>query len=134
MAIEVQVSAVTALVVSGPKERQVYEGRGDDKKAKGRATDAEGRPVSVVAAVVLCEPLGMLADASVLLPDIQAKGLLPGAIVRIEGSTTARLAGGDYAAIRTTITGERVTPLGQWAEWVANANRPSKPSDSRTAA
>ncbi len=26
MAIEVQVSAVTALVVSGPKERQVHEG------------------------------------------------------------------------------------------------------------
>ena len=55
MAIDVQVSAVTALVVSGPKERQVYEGRGDDKKAKGRATDAEGRPVSAITAVVLCE-------------------------------------------------------------------------------
>jgi hypothetical protein len=134
MAIEVQVLAVTALVVSGPKERQVYEGRGDDKKAKGRATDAEGRPVSAVSAVVLCEPLGLLADAVVQLPDIQAKGLVPGAIVRVDGQTTARLQGGDYAAIRVTVTGERVTPLGKWEEWVANAARPSKPADSRAAA
>ena len=132
MAIEVQVSSVTALVVSGPKERQIYEGRGDDKKAKGRATDAEGRPVSVVSAVVLCEPLGMLPDAPVQLPDIQA-GLVPGAVVRIEGSTTARLTGGDYAAIRATMTGERVTPLGQWAEWIATAGPSGKPSESRAA-
>jgi hypothetical protein len=69
MPIDVQVSAVTALIVSEPKERQVYEGRGDDKKAKGRATDPEGRPVSAVTAVVLCEPLGLLGDVTVLLPE-----------------------------------------------------------------
>lgn len=133
MALEVQVSAVTALVVSGSKERQLYEGRGEDKKPKGRMTDLEGRPVSAVSAVVWCVPLGMLADVTVLLPDMQAKALVPGAIVQVEGSTMARLAGAEYAAIRSTITGERVTPIGVWSEWVANATRGGKPAD-RTAA
>ena len=92
------------------------------------------RPVTSVTAVVVAEPLGLLGDATVQLPDVQAAGLVPGAVVRIEGQTTARLSGGDYAAIRSTVTGERVTPLGHWAEWVANAGRPGKPSDSRQAA
>jgi hypothetical protein len=42
MALELKVSSVTALVTSEPRERQVYEGRGDDRKVKGRFTDAEG--------------------------------------------------------------------------------------------
>lgn len=136
MAIEVQVTSVTALVTGEPREKQIYQGKGDDRKAVGRASDSEGRPVSTVQAVVLCEPLGLLGDASVLLPDMQAAGLLPGAIVRVEGTTTARLAGAEFAAIRATITGERVTPLGVWAEWIANASRsPGKSTaDSRTAA
>lgn len=50
MAIELQLSSVTALVTSEPRERQIYEGRGDDRKARGRFTDAEGRPVSTVSA------------------------------------------------------------------------------------
>lgn len=133
MALEVPVSAVTALVTSAAREKQVYEGRGDDKKPKGRLTDAEGRPVSGVSAVVWCNPLGMLPDVTVLLPDIQAKSLVPGAIVQIDGSTVARLAGGDYAAIRSTITGERVTPLGMWADWVSSATRPAKTADRSAA-
>lgn len=130
MAIELQVASVTALVTSGPRERQLYEGRGDDRKSKGRFTDPEGRPVSTVSAVVMADPVGLLADATVQLPDIQAAGLLPGAVVRVEGSITVRLTGGDYAAIRATVTGERVTPLGQWSEWIA-AGR--KPAESRAA-
>lgn len=134
MAIELQLSSVTALVTSEPRERQVYEGRGDDRKSRGRFTDPEGRPVSMVSAVVLAEPLGLLGDAQVQLPDVQMTGLVPGAVIRVEGVTTARLAGGDYAAIRATITGERVTPLGSWVEWVAAAqNRTGKPADSRAA-
>ncbi len=134
MAIEVQLVSVTALVTSEPRERQVYEGRGDDRKSKGRFTDPEGRPVSTVSAVVLAEPLGLLGDATVQLPDSQMTGLVPGAVIRVEGVTTARLAGGDYAAIRTTVSGERVTPLGHWAEWVAAAqNRSGKPADARAA-
>lgn len=134
MAIELQLSSVTALVTSEPRERQVYEGRGDDRKSRGRFTDAEGRPVSMVSAVVLAEPLGLLGDAQVQLPDVQMTGLLPGAVIRVEGVITARLAGGDYAAIRATITGERVTPLGSWVEWVAAAqSRGGKPADSRAA-
>lgn len=74
MAIELQLSSsVVALVTSEPRERQVYEGRGDDRKARGRFTDGEGRPVSSVSAVVVADPLGMLGDATVQLPD-----LLPG--------------------------------------------------------
>ena len=74
MAIELQVSSVTALVTSEPRERQIYEGRGDNRTVKGRFTDVEGRPVSTVNAVVVAEPVGLLPDAQVQLPDIQAKG------------------------------------------------------------
>ena len=81
--------------------------------------------MSTVNAVVVAEPVGLLPDAQVQLPDIQATGLVPGAVVRIEGSTTARLTGGDYAAIRAIVTGERVTPLGQWTDWIA-AQRPGR--------
>ena len=134
MAIEIPVTAVTALVTGEPRERQLYEGRGDDRKVKGRATDSEGRPVTVVTAVVLAEPIGLLGDASLQLPDVQAAALVPGAVVRVEGNLTVRLSGGDYAAIRSTVTGERVTPLGHWAEWVANAGRSGKPAEARQAA
>ena len=85
MAIELQVSSVTALVTSEPRERQIYDGRGDNRTIKGRFTDVEGRPVSTVNAVVVAEPVGLLPDAQVQLPDIQAKGLVPGAVVRVEG-------------------------------------------------
>ena len=43
MAIELQLSSVVALVTSEPREKQVYDGRGEDRKARGRFTDAEGR-------------------------------------------------------------------------------------------
>ena len=72
MAIELQVVSVTALVTSEPRERQIYEGRGDDRKVKGRFVDAYGRPVSSVSAVVLADPIGLLPDAQVQLPDAQS--------------------------------------------------------------
>ena len=134
MAIELQVTAVTALVTSEPRERQIYDGRGDDRRVKGRFVDSSGRPVSVVSAVVVAEPVGLLPDAQVQLPDIQMSGLVPGAVVRIEGTTTVGLTGGDYAAIRATVTGERISPLGQWTEWIASAaGRSGKPSETRAA-
>ncbi|BAK33755.1 hypothetical protein MLP_07410 [Microlunatus phosphovorus NM-1] len=133
MAIELQVSSVTALVIDGPKERQVYRGKGDKREASGRLTDAEGRPLSGVAAVVMADPLGMLGEATVLLPDVQAAGLVPGSVIRVEGTTTAKLAGGDYASIRTTVTGERVTPIGLWQDWIAAQGRPQKAGDGRAA-
>ena len=134
MAIELQVSSVTALVTSEPRERQIYDGRGDNRTVKGRFTDAEGRPVSTVNAELVAEPVGLLPDAQLQLPDIQAKALTPGAVVRVEGSTVARLSGGDFAAIRAVVTGERVTPLGQWMEWIASAaGRVGKPSKTRAA-
>ncbi len=133
MAIELQVSSVTAMVISEPRERQIYDGRGDDRRVKGRFTDAAGRPVSTVNAVVVAEPVGLLPDAQVQLPDIQMTGLIPGAVIRVEGSTTARLTGGDYAAIRAVVTGERVTPLGQWTDWITSQGRASKPAETKAA-
>jgi hypothetical protein len=121
MAIELQVVSVTALVLSEPRERQVYEGRGDDRRAKGRVVDGSGRPLSSVSAVVLAEPIGLLPDATVQLPDSQMTGLVPGAVVRVEGGLMVRLAGGDFAAIRATVTGERIEPLGRWADWIGSA-------------
>jgi hypothetical protein len=76
MAIELQVVSVTALVTGEPRERQMYEGRGDDRKAKGRVVDVAGRPLSAVTAVVLADPIGLLPDASVQLPDVQMTGLV----------------------------------------------------------
>ena len=58
---------------------------------------------------------------------------MPGAVVRIEGTTTVRLTGGDYASIRATVTGERISPLGQWTEWIAASGRSGKPSETRAA-
>ena len=52
MAIELQVVSVTALVTGEPRERQMYEGRGDDRKAKGRVVDVAGRPLSSVTVAV----------------------------------------------------------------------------------
>ena len=89
--------------------------------------------MSTVNAVVVAEPVGMLPDAQVQLPDIQAKGLVPGAVVRVEGSTVARLTGGDFAAIRAVVTGERVTPLGQWTDWITAQGRAGKPAETRAA-
>ena len=132
MAIELQLSSVVALVTSEPREKQIYDGRGEDRKVKGRFTDAEGRPVSMVSAVVMAEPVGML-EAMVQLPDVQMTGLVPGAVIRVEGTITARLAGGEYGSIRATVTGERLTPIGQWAEWIAQAHPAGKATDSRAA-
>ena len=66
MAIELRVTSVTALVTGEPRERQVYQGQGDARRVVGRFTDADGRPLSAVSAVVVAEPLGMLGDATVL--------------------------------------------------------------------
>jgi hypothetical protein len=120
MAIELQVSSVSALITGEPRERQIYRGQGDKRESAGRLTDADGRPVSGV------------GDATVLLPDMQAAGLTPGAIIRVEGNTVARLAGGDFAAIRATVTGERVTPVGRWQDWIAQG-RPAKSGEGRAA-
>ena len=133
MAIDLQLSSVVALVTSEPREKQVYDGRGEDRKVRGRFTDAEGRPVSMVSAVVMADPVGMLGEAMVQLPDVQMTGLVPGAVIRVEGTITARLAGGDYGSVRATVTGERLTPIGQWADWIAQARTTVKAADSRAA-
>lgn len=121
MAIELQVASVVALVTSEPRERKTFEGRDENRRETGRLVDGQGRPLSSVTAVLLVEPLGLLPDAQLQLPDLQMTGLRAGAVVRVEGQLTVRLAGADYAAIRTTVTGERIEPLGQWVDWIATA-------------
>lgn len=133
MAIELQVMSAVALVTGDPKERMVYEGRGDDRKPKGRLSDEMGRPLSGASAVVWAEPIGLLGDASVQLPDVQMTGLVPGAVVRLEGALSVRLAGGDFATIRATVTGERIEPLGNWVDWIATATGGKNKPESRAA-
>ena len=120
MAIELQLVSAVAMITGEPREKQLYRGTGEARQSLGRATDDEGRPVSVVNAVVVAEPVGLLPDAVIQLPDLQMTGLKPGAAVRLDGRLTARLVGGDYAAIRATVAGELLTALGSYVEW-ANA-------------
>lgn len=131
MAIELQLSNAQALITGEPRERQLYDGRGDDRRVKGRATDEMGRPVSSVSAVVIADPMGLLPEAQVQLPDVEAAGLKPGMVITIDGRISARLAGGDYASIRTTITGERMTLVGDFTEWVKGAISQKPRSEAR---
>lgn len=112
MAMQMQVSGAVALVTGEPRERQTYSGSGESRTVAGRATDAAGRPVSGVSAVVVGDSVGLVADATVLLPDAQMTGLMPGAVIRLDGDLSMRLVGGDYGSVRATFTGERLTPLG----------------------
>jgi hypothetical protein len=131
MAIELQITTASALVTSEPREKQTYDGRGDDRRVKGRATDDMGRPVSVVSAVVVAEPMGLLPDAQVQLPDLQMTGLRPGMVIQLDGRMSARLMGGDYASIRTTVTAERLTPLGDFVEWIHGAQAPKPRAEAK---
>ena len=121
MAIELEVQSAIALVTSEPREKKTYKGRGDQREETGRATDSDGRPVSTVNAVVIAEPLGLLSDAQVSLPDVQMTGLEPGAAIRLEGRLSVRLSGRDYGAIGAAVTGERLTPIGNYVEWTLAA-------------
>lgn len=121
MAIEMQISNAHALVLEKARERQVYDGRGENRTVRGRATDEMGRPLSGVSAVVITEGMGLLPDAQVQLPDIEAAGLQPGMVISLDGKISARLSGGDYASIRSTITAERMTLIGDFTEWIQGA-------------
>src|SRR4051812_18814156 len=121
MAIELEVQSAVALIIGEVRERKMYKGRGDQREETGRATDSDGRPVSTVNAVVIAEPLGLMPDAQVSLPDVQMTGLEPGAAIRLEGRLTVRLSGRDYGAIGAAVTGERLTPIGNYVEWTLAA-------------
>ena len=131
MAIELELVSATALVIGDVREKKTYEGRGDARRETGRATDAEGRPVSAVNAVVIAEPLGLLGDAQVSLPDVQMTGLEPGAAIRLEGRLSVRLSGRDFGGIGAAVTGERLTPLGSFVEWTLAAANGKKPTEAR---
>ena len=105
-------AGVVALVLSDPRERSAYTGTGDARQVTGRALDGEGRPLSAFSALLVGESLGLIGDATVQVPDSQVTGLEAGAAVRLDGSASMRFIGGDYGAVRATVTAERLSPLG----------------------
>ncbi len=135
MAMNVDLKSALALVVSEGRERQSYSGTGDARVVTGRLVDIAGRPLSGCSALVLTNAFGLASDATVLVPDSQAAALVPGSVVRLGGGLHARLVGGDYGSIRTTVTAERVTPLGDAAEILQGlADKAPKPAENRPAA
>ena len=131
MAIELEVQSALALITGEVRERKTYEGRGDARRETGRAADADGRPVSVVSAVVVAEPLGLLGDAQVQLPDVQLAHVEPGMAIKLEGRLSVRLSGREYGAIGALVAGERITPLGNFVEWTQAAANGKKPVEAR---
>jgi hypothetical protein len=134
MALELQVLSAIALVTGDPRQKSTYRGRGDQREVVGRATDGEGRQVSSVNAVVIADPLGVIGDAQVLLPDLQMTGLEAGAVIRVEGTIQVRLSGREFGVISAQVTGERQTPIGNYVEWAqAAASGKGKPAEIRAA-
>ena len=135
MAMDVDLRSALALVVSPARERQAYSGVGDARVVTGRAVDVAGRPLSGCTALVLTDAFGLASDATVLVPDSQGAALVPGSVVRLDGDLHARLVGADFGAIRTTVTAERVTPLGDAAQILRGlAEKAPKPVENRPAA
>jgi hypothetical protein len=135
MAMNVDLKSALALVVSEARERQTYTGTGDARVVSGRLVDVAGRPLSGCSALVLTDAFGLASDAAVLVPDSQIAALVPGSVVRLDGELHARLVGGDYGSIRTTVTAERVTPLGDAAQILRGlAEKAPKPAETRPAA
>lgn len=135
MAMNVDLKSALALVVSEARERQTYTGTGDARVVSGRLVDVAGRPLSGCSALVLTDAFGLASDAAVLVPDSQIAALVPGSVVRLDGELHARLVGGDYGSIRTTVTAERVTPLGDAAQILRGlADKAPKPVETRPAA
>lgn len=116
-------NGTTAAITKKATERQSYEGRGDARRVVGRLTDEAGRPVSGANGVAVAPGVGLLADATVLAPDVYGEVMQEGAVVRLVGDgMTAKLSGADFGAIRVTISGvERVEPIGSLADVLAAA-------------
>jgi hypothetical protein len=135
MALELQVESAIALVTGDPREKAVYQGQGEQRSKVGRATDAEGRQVSSVNAVVIADPLGVIGDAQVLLPDLQMTGLKAGAAIRLDGQIQVRLSGQQFGVITAQVTAERQTPLGNYIEWAqtAGSGKPRPAGDVKAA-
>ena len=119
---------VVALVLTDPKERQSYAGTGDSRTVTGRAVDGDGRPVSSFSALLVGDAFGMVGDATVQVPDGQVTGLESGSAVRLEGAVWLKATGGDYGAVRTVVTAERLSPLGDGVTALTGLNQRSKPA------
>lgn len=119
---------LVALVLSDPRERQSYTGSGDARTVTGRAMDGDGRPLSSFSALVVGDAFGLIGDATVQVPDSQVTGLLAGSTVRLEGSVSLRMSGGDYGAVRSVVTAERLSPLGDGIAALTGLGQRSKPA------
>ena len=53
--------------------------------------------------------------------------------IKLEGRLTVRLAGRDFGVIAATVTGERITPVGNYVEWTQAAANGKKPVEPRPA-
>lgn len=135
MALQMKLASAIAMVTGEAREKNLYAGQGDQQQKVGRKTDRDGRPLSSVAALVIAEPVGVLDNATVLLPDLQLAGIAPHTAIRLEGELVLMLRGKEYSVIASELTAERMTPLGSWVEWVeaaaAAAAAGKKPVEAR---
>jgi len=133
MALRMKLQAAIAMVTGEVKEKDLYAGSGDKQQKVGRRTDRDGRPLSAVSALVIAEPIGVVDNASVLLPDLQLAGMEPGTAIRLEGELDLVLKGKEFSVITAELTAERMTPLGSWVEWVKAGAAGKKPPEARAA-
>lgn len=114
----------TAIVTKAARQRQEYAGTGDKRQVVGRLSDDQGRPLSGAAVLLATGTVGLISDATVLVPDVQAEQLVEGAVVALSGTMSARIVGGDYGAVRSTVTGvESVQQVGEIVSVLANTVR-----------
>lgn len=109
-----------AVVTKPARERQSYSGTGDKRQVVGRLTDDQGRPLSGASVLLSTEAMGIIPDATVLIPDAQTELLAEGAVVMLAGKMSARIVGGDFGAVRSTVSGiEAVQQVGEIASILA---------------
>lgn len=109
-----------AVVTKSARERQSYTGTGDKRQIVGRLTDDQGRPLSGASVLLSTEAMGIIPDATVLVPDAQTEQLAEGAVVMLAGKMSARIVGGDFGAVRSTVSGiEGVQQVGEIASILA---------------
>lgn len=98
-----------ALIIEQAREGRVWQ-EGVPKEQRPRKVNDNNVPLSEVAAMTVIPMLGF-TSITLQAPDSQAAAMAPGALVTF-GRATVALRGGDYGAIKTTVTVEHLTPAG----------------------
>lgn len=135
MSMDLTVTEALAIVTSVGRERKAYTGSGDNRVETGRLMDESGRALSGCSALLVTDTFGIAGEAAVVVRDSQVAALQIGSIVRLDGHLRARLVGGDFGSIRTTLMAERVTPLGDGIAILRDlASKSPKSTENRQAA